>query len=402
MTDTVLYLIAAVFLLSACHLLRARWEGLSAATRYGSVAAAALGAKLIVLDPLTVATASRAGLVPLPVLMGAALYVSAACAFRLLALALRTAEPPRRAVRRELALAAGALLTSLGFQFLAAPHLAGSDLVSSPSHRWYLVAYDATITLYLGYCLSALVRPLARRARLAGPGLLRTALRLFVLGTLAGLVWNAWTVDDMIRAATTSAQDGGDDTLSAVLGALCVGLIAAGASTTLWTPVSSTVRGWLRARRRYRALTPLWAELHAVLPEITLVRPGGHLWPSHVHFALYRRVIEIQDARMILRHYADPRTPDWLAEATRRFPPPEEHASVVAEAASLVGALERAAVGALPTARGTDTPAPHEPHHPLDAEADWLAGLGAAFATSPAVAHVRTTARAQRASAVSG
>ncbi|MEU8687456.1 MAB_1171c family putative transporter [Streptomyces sp. NPDC048665] len=402
MTDIGLYLISAVFVLSACYLRRVRWKGLSAATRYGSLAAAALGAKLSLLDPLTIESAARLRLVLLPVLLGAGLYVCAACAFRLLALALYAAEPPRCAVRRELVLAAGALLTSLALELLARPRLVSGDLVTNPSHRWYLVGYDAIITLYLGYCLAALVRPLARRARLAGPGLLRTAMRLFTLGALAGLAWDAWGVDDMIREAMTSTQDSGDDTLSAVLGGLCIGLLAAGVGSTLWAPISTAVRGWFGACRRYRALTPLWGELHAVLPEITLIAPRGQFGPSQVHFALYRRVIEIQDARMILRHYTDPRTVDWLAEATRRFPPAAEQVSLIAEAASLAGALERAAVGALPTPRDADASGTDALHQPLEAEADWLAQLGDVFATSPVIAHVRATARKHTGPTVGG
>ncbi|MFE9453464.1 hypothetical protein [Streptomyces sp. NPDC006739] len=198
MTDIALYLVAAMFLLSACYLRRVRWEGLAAARRYGSLAAAALGAKLSLPDPLTIESAARLRLVLLPVFLGAVLYMFAACAFRLLALALYAAEPPRCAVCRELVLAGGALLTSRALEFLARPRLVSGDLVTSPSHRWYLVGYDAIITrarvdddhdVCLGHCLAALVRPLARRARLAGPGLLRTAMWLFTLGTPAGLAW---------------------------------------------------------------------------------------------------------------------------------------------------------------------------------------------------------------------
>ncbi|MFE9453465.1 MAB_1171c family putative transporter [Streptomyces sp. NPDC006739] len=156
----------------------------------------------------------------------------------------------------------------------------------------------------------------------------------------------------------TSPQDSGDDTLSAVLGALCIGLLAAGAGagTTLWAPISTAVRGWFGTYRRYRALTPLWGELRAVLPEIRLIPPRGQFGPSQVHFALYRRVIEIQDARMILRHYTDPRTFDWLAEATRRFPPAAEQVSLIAEAASLTGASN-----ARPSAPSRHPPTPMPP-----------------------------------------
>ncbi|MFE5587447.1 MAB_1171c family putative transporter [Kitasatospora sp. NPDC056531] len=427
MSELALYPVGLFFVLSAAHFARSRINP-RAAARYTCYGTALLGAALLVLAPPTVRAVQDAGVPVLAIaaiVLGDALRDGAAAAIRLLALALRTAEPlraepllggprpdgpsrgepARRAVRSRLALLGAVLGLRVVLIAVAAPRLSGDSLTVAPtlSARLALAGYTAVGMVHTALCLTALLRELLRRARAAGPGRLGTGLRLLTGGLAAGLLWNAWSVDDVLRAATTGAQDGPEDTLCAVLGALCAALIAAGLGSTLWPAVSGAVRGWLRAHRRYRALAPLWRDLHTVLPEIAL-DPARRLPlpPRDPQFALYRRIIEIHDARLILRQHLDPRTSEWLELATRRFPPSSSHAAATAEAAALAAALERAAADAGPhPAAPPEGGAPSgavaeaDPPRALDGEADHLAHLARVYATCPAVAEVRTRARAR-------
>ncbi|MFF4815641.1 MAB_1171c family putative transporter [Kitasatospora sp. NPDC001309] len=424
MSELALYPVGLFFVLSSAHFSRSRIDS-RAAARFTCYGTALLGTALLVLAPPTVRAVQGTGVPVLAVLvivLGDGLRDGAAAAMRLLVPALRAAdaastagadtaaEPVRREVRGGLALLAGVLGLRLALITAAAPGLAGEDLTVGPelSARLALAGYTAVGMLHTAVCLTVLLRELARRARAAGPGRLGTGLRLLAGGLVAGLLWNAWSMDDVLRAAVTGSQDGPEDLLCAVLGGLCAALIAAGLGSTLWPAATGAVRGWLRAHRRYRALTPLWRDLHTVLPEIAL-DPARRLPlpPRDPRFALYRRIIEIHDARLILRQHLDPRTAQWLDRATRRFPPPSDHAAATAEAASLAAALELAAAGTLPgPAAAPETAAPATATAPattttdtMDGEADHLAHLARVYATCPAVAEVRTRARAERARA---
>ncbi|MFF2077941.1 MAB_1171c family putative transporter [Kitasatospora sp. NPDC058162] len=427
MSELALYPVGLFFVLSSAHFSRSRIDS-RAAARFTCYGTALLGAALLVLAPPTVRAVQGTGvplLAVLVIVLGDGLRDGAAAAMRLLAPALRAAdaghaagrgspvaqpvaEPVRREVRGGLALLAGVLGLRLALITAAAPGLAGEDLTVGPelSARLALAGYTAVGMLHTAVCLTALLRELARRARAVGPGRLGTGLRLLTGGLVAGLLWNAWSMDDVLRAAVTGSQDGPEDLLCAVLGGLCAALIAAGLASTLWPAAAGAVRGWLRAHRRYRALTPLWRDLHTVLPEIAL-DPARRLPlpPRDPRFALYRRIIEIHDARLILRQHLDPRTAQWLDHATRRFPPPAAHAAATAEAAALAAALELAAAGTRPESGPGPGPAEAaveaavgvaDSTDTMDGEADHLAHLALVYATCPAVAEVRTRARTER------
>ncbi|MFG3223958.1 MAB_1171c family putative transporter [Kitasatospora sp. NPDC048194] len=317
----------------------------------------------------------------------------------------RAARPDRRAVRSRLALLAAVVGARVALIAVAAPRLSGDSLsvAPAPSARVALAGYTAVGMAHTALCLTSLLRELLRRVRAAGPAAPGTGLRLLAGGLGAGLLWNAWSLDDVLRAGATGTQSGPEDTLCAVLGALCAALIAAGLGTTLWPAATGAVRTWRRAHRRYRALAPLWRDLHTVLPEIAL-GPARRLPlpPRDPQFALYRRIIEIHDARLILRRHAEPRTERWLERATHRFPPScPAHAAATAEAAALAAALEHAAAGTRPHPATAPAGAPAPPARDrqapraLDGEADHLAHLARAYATCPAVAEVRAQARLQ-------
>ncbi|WP_369405781.1 MAB_1171c family putative transporter [Streptacidiphilus anmyonensis] len=229
-----------------------------------------------------------------------------------------------------LAVAVAVQLTSCLLLFLAHPSVERSGLlVVHGAGQWLLIAYNALFTGYALACLALLVRSLKAHGRGTGPGPVRVGLRLLAGAVAVGMLWTAWSLDDVLDVLRNGTQGGSDDPVSMLFGALCAVLTTGGATATLWGfHLLAPVR-WLRACRSHRAIHPLWAALHAELPQIALqpVRSGPHVLPWRAEFALYRRVIEIRDAVLLLRPYTP--TP---ASTARRDTPPRDGSGIVDDA----------------------------------------------------------------------
>lgn len=179
-----------------------------------------------------------------------------------------------------------------------------------------------------------------------------------------------------------------------------------GATVTLWGDRLAAPLRWLRAYRTYRALAPLWTELHAAVPEIEPASSAPARGPGlrHAEFALYRRVIEIRDGHLALRPYLQPRAPAWAAEAAAGPAAdaairPEFAPEAVVEAAVIAAALENRRAGRLP-GLGPESPGyGHGPHtaylETVEDEAAWLVQVTHAFTASATVRDVRNRVRAQ-------
>jgi hypothetical protein len=128
---------------------------------------------------------------------------------------------------------------------------------------------------------------------------------------------------------------------------------------------------WVRHRRAYRELGPLWTLLHQAFPEDRLARvPAGRrpvlLSPHGVHWRYYRRIIECRDG---------------LVRISPRLPQDDPAGAELA--GHLLAAL--ASVSAGPPAEGQAVPVaiPETPH--LDADADELIRLSRALPVSTRV-----------------
>ncbi|MGW1071876.1 MAB_1171c family putative transporter [Streptomyces sp. NPDC002537] len=131
------------------------------------------------------------------------------------------------------------------------------------------------------------------------PRLLRYGLRLFGTGILlASLLW----VLKLFYLRTRS-------TVFAPLFSPVTGVEAAFMAVGAALPVLARIRNHLRDRRQYRGLDRLWQDLTATTPDVVL-RPGNRLGAAAVplQLLLYRRVIEIRDAMIVLRNYVSPAT----------------------------------------------------------------------------------------------
>ncbi|PWI42190.1 MAB_1171c family putative transporter [Streptomyces sp. ICBB 8177] len=417
MVELIAYVAAAVLAgFGGYRVLLARGHGADPAQRYVCGFALCLGTSLVLLTPATLSWLDA--LLPGAVveLAGNSVKTAALSFLALLALSLANEAPYEVApsplaaptARREgsprtdgaadsvpvgpdlrchVLVAVAVQLVSAVLLLGADPRVSGGSMaVHGPAARILLSSYDALFTCYAIWCLLVLTRVIVPHARRAGPGPLRFGLGLTTAAIVAGALWTAWSLDDVADVLLGGVQDGGEDTLSNVLGVICAVLTVSGATATLWgTRVAAPLR-WLRAHRRYRALEPLWSALHAELPEIALApgRPPHRLPPWRAQFALYRRIIEIHDAALALRPYHDPHVASRIADLDPAGP-----RGPVAEAATLAAALENRRHG---RRHGEDPEAGHPaPTLPgtIDAEALWLVQVAEAFRGSEVSAYVR-------------
>ena len=266
-----------------------------------------------------------------------------------------------------------------------------SDVVTFTSSQvGFFVAYDVVLICYEVWGLLTFTELIARYARLAEPSLLRAGLRLIIGGALIAVVWAVWQFDDIRIALILHRNDTSEDEISAVLAAVCVLVSAAGATLTAWGPYLSRPCRWLAALWRYAQLRPLWAAMHAAMPAIALSsvarQQGG------VEFALYRHVIEIRDAQLVLRAHLHPSVSEWAADAARRVGTPASRLAATIEAATIAAAVLAYDAGV--SYRAGEV-APHRVDPSLTAETAWLARVSRAFAHSMAVAQVRTRMAAE-------
>ncbi|MGC0316995.1 MAB_1171c family putative transporter [Kitasatospora acidiphila] len=402
--DLAAYLSAAVFLLLAGQwIAAARTQPDEQAKRYAIGFALCMGGGLVARAPATLTALGRLSGGPYPgALLGDLLKTAAGGLLVLLALALRVRGEPerrlrtRRLIRRHGGAAVTVSVLLVLLLYAAHPAVRGDSLVVHGTGRWLLAGYDAVFGGYAVCCLAVLSTVLARQIRRADAGLLRTGLWLMTGAAVVGVIWSLWTLDDLIPVLLRGRQDNGEDIPSDVLGAICAVFAVSGATVTVWgatrwgARITAPAR-WLRARRRYRALEPLWSALHTAVPGIALApRPGRRPPLRTAEFALYRRIIEIRDGQLALRPYLPPQLPEWLAAVE----PGGEPDGAVLEAAALAAALEARRAG-----RPGGEPAgpgwvPQPVPGTVAGEAAWLLQVAAAFAGSRLVAEVRQRARA--------
>ncbi|MCC9307137.1 hypothetical protein LN042_08490 [Kitasatospora sp. RB6PN24] len=399
--DLAAYLSAALFLLLAGQrIAAARRQPDDRVQRYAIAFALCLGGGLVMRARATLTALGRLDDGTAPGLLGDLLKTAAVGLLVLLALTLRDRGEPesrprsRRLLRRHSAALLTVSVLLVVLVHAAHPSVRGDRLLAHGADRWLLAGYDALFGGYAVCCLAVLGAVLARQTRSAGAGLLRTGLRLMAASAAVGVLWSLWTADDVVSVLLRGSQDSGEDAPSDVLGTICALLAVSGASVTVWgatrwgARITAPAR-WLRARRRYRALEPLWSALHTAVPGIALAPSPTRRPPLRTaEFALYRRIIEIRDGQLALRPYLQPQLPEWLAAVGAGGEPD----GAVLEAAALAAALEARRAG-----RPGGEPAgpgwvPQPVPGTVAAEAAWLLQVAAAFAGSRLVAEVRQRA----------
>ncbi|MFJ9445997.1 MAB_1171c family putative transporter [Kitasatospora sp. NPDC101235] len=333
--------------LGLCRWFALRGGRSTAALRSGYRFVLCLGAAMAVLAPGSVGRIERWSGVPgLATLVGDCLRLGAGCFLGLLSLELRQPPVPAASVRRHTLVAAAVAVAAVVLFRAADPRYAAGDIHVAGVHRLALAGYDALITVYVACCLGSLSRQIqARAGRTEGAGQ-RLGMRLIAWGTRVGVAWTAWGLDDVRQALGTGRQAGAEDGVSVVLGVVCTALVVAGATVGRWGRGLPALRRWLWAHLTYRELARLWHSLYEVFPEIAL-RPPGRRGPGRppgdIQFALYRRIIEINDGLLALRPFLEP-----ASEGPGVSTPPDRPdlpAEPDAQAAAIVRALGRAGAG---------------------------------------------------------
>ncbi|MFC0528191.1 MAB_1171c family putative transporter [Phytohabitans kaempferiae] len=263
-----------------------------------------------------------------------------------------------------------------------------TDFVATYAGRPVFAAYLLVYLAAFALGMVDVVRLCWPYSRLAGRSWLRRGLRTTAVGAASGLLYAAVRVADVI-----GAQMGADVRRwepiappAASLGAL---LVILGLTMPAWGPRLSEFRGWLRRRRQYRQLQPLWADLHRLMPQIAL-EPPATTPLGDLDRRLYRRVIELYDGSLALRPYLDEAAAGRAGRIGARLGLRADDLAAVMEAARLRGAVHAYAHGE-PRAtveEGGDEPPPGR----LDEGADLaqevarLVRVSRAYAGSPVVA----------------
>ena len=308
--------------------------------------------------------------------------------FAVLALLIFTSQPPAEALPRAghrlsaLAVFAAGMIICVAFGAAAGVTLA-------------LLAYFTLYVVFLGAALAEVLVLSWQHAKLAWHQRGQQAGLLIVcLGAVAGLGGLAGqTVLAGMRSAHHAAPPLGGAAcpgltatpqcvLTVTVPSAAVMLTVAGATVPVLAGTAAIVWRYSRYLLMLRTLEPLWDELKCAFPQVGL--PERSQSRLNVAFRAYRRVIEIGDARVLLRPYIRPEVTAIVTQATTGFGLRGEDLHATVEAAEIVTALR--AHRAVDLDDYTRPPDHSDANvDDLSAEAAWLVKVARAYATSPLV-----------------
>lgn len=295
-----------------------------------------------------------------------------------------------RPIRRR-AMVTALTIVTMSVLFFSAP--LGSDTLYFVNQYADEPAVFAYLLVFLGFTLANVIDVGLISHGYAGKAPvwhIRAGLRAMVAAMVFGV---AYVVH---KAAYTTAEFFGveppwrEGLLSTAFGGVAALLLIVTITTAQWGPATTRLHDWWRRRRDYRVVRPLWLAVCDAMPDLALLppsaspaglrRPDTELW-------VYRFVIEISDALLVLEPRFDSRTEALVREHphARREP----HLAATVTAACLAVALDayRAAAeveaGLTAPARfaGTSTDVPGELAR--------LRQVARAYQKSPIVADIR-------------
>ncbi|MEV0764799.1 MAB_1171c family putative transporter [Nocardia sp. NPDC050435] len=308
-------------------------------------------------------------------------------------------EEAKRRIRRRLAFS-GLVIAAMGILFALSvpqmttkPHTFAVDSAQIPTYQAYLVLYLSCYAL----TLIETGRLCWRYSGEVGPGSLRRGLRVATIGSVFGLVYVAARAADII-APHLGGTGHPWEPVARIGAAGAAILMMLGWSLPTWAPPLSGAWARVGRYRSYLRLGPLWRAVVEVLPDIALAGPDsggpGRWLPRQLDFRLYRRIVEIRDARIQLQRYYSPTVTAVACSRAHREGLSEREVAAVVEAANLAAAIEKK--------RAEESPPPlpgaeFDPHEQtgesLHEEQQWLLMVADAFARSPVVADVLAALR---------
>ncbi|NJC70647.1 hypothetical protein HC031_13125 [Planosporangium thailandense] len=209
-----------------------------------------------------------------------------------------------------------------------------------------VMVYQLFYLSFLGLAIADLLYLSIRYSRYA-EGALRWGLRVVATGAVAGVAYFGYKLLLLIAGWVGTSPPGSESNISTLLAGTAGILVAIGATMPLWWRYVEVP--WHRARQylAYRRLAPLWRALLAAVPEVALAAGDamtGDFRRWQIRIRLYRRVIEIRDAQLVLRAYCDPLAVRQAEEDGRHQGLAGDRLRALIDAAVLVTALQ--AVGA--------------------------------------------------------
>jgi hypothetical protein len=253
-----------------------------------------------------------------------------------------------------------------------------------------MTLYILVFLAYLTYAIAAVMHGTWWLAKSAGGVLLRRSTQAMALGCGCCLVYASVKLIAIVGFMVGFPIPG---LIESVVAQTCVAvgavLVAGGAGAVRASEWTSELRGWIHDWRQHRKLYRLWADLTAAVPGVVLDSATGP-WRDatrlrHMHLRLYRRIIEIRDAWLILRPFMDELDTGESALATGTV-------NVTAARAKREVSLLRSALSArrerTPASRPQDNNRP--PAVSLEDELAWWAAVATYWdqraKTAPAVA----------------
>lgn len=380
-------------------------------SRYLVVGLLTLGVSLALIAPPTLAVA--APFEPFPHFtrfVANALAMCTACS--VLAMLAHAVSDPGRArarVRRQLGVLAAIVLARAALLLIAGPERS-EEFTSAHADSPLITVYVALFLGYMAFAIGQFVRLLRHYIRRPDTSaLMRVGLRVSVLGCAVGGVWIVWKVSVVIALYLDVHLVDRPAAVSFVLASVCVALVAGGTSYAVWARALHRAARRARARRAVVRLTPLWSQVTEFVPEVRLnnssdnraarADDGDEPEPpkkkkAHVQKgdgqsdaeALYRRLIEVRDAQLLLADYVPDQLDQDIAEHIRARGLDPRTAGIVIEAGRLAAGMRnyRSDERGL---RANPTPTLFQHEDPL-VEAEWLIDVYHALRTDPTVAAV--------------
>lgn len=217
-------------------------------------------------------------------------------------------------------------------------------------------------------------------SRTVGPPWLRRGLRLIAVGSVFGIGVSTSRTMAVVARWFGGNWDALNVSVAAVLAVCGLAVAATGFALPAWGGHLSRAAGWAGRYRAYRRLYPLWDALRRATPAIEL--PTRIPWWD-LELRLTRRLTEINDGRLALRHHIAP----GVTERARRRGQ-EAHLTGIDLDAAVEAARLQAALAAKKAGLTFPVPA-DEPHQNTSRAADgtselaWLDALARAFTSAP-------------------
>jgi hypothetical protein len=254
-----------------------------------------------------------------------------------------------------------------------------------------LLLYIGLYIVFFGVALAELLVRSIRYVRISKRRpFLRAGLALLGLGSVLGLVYlgeKAWyVITQATRLPAPFASSSQACSLlappeclfSVTFPVAAVVLAAVGATLPVWGPALITPFRYYRNRRKLRELEPLWTDVHDKFPQITLPEQEDARW--NLGLRLYRRVIEIRDALLLLDPYMSPDVAAAAEDAATARGLQGDDLRATVEAAEIAAAI-RTCDGNAPAVAPSAEQRPQPDESDVSRQVAWLAKVSRAYAS---------------------